>query len=95
MAVFRVEKNANYTTMCNYHLRDKNLSMKAKGLLSHVRHHLNLELALDCCTYRSLTHPLAHQRTPEGSVLQWDELEFVPVGGHIHERRVELHERTN
>ena len=34
MAVFRVEKDANYTTMCNAHLRDKNLSLKAKGLLS-------------------------------------------------------------
>ena len=34
MAVFRVEKNSNYTTMCNYHLRDKKLSLKAKGLLS-------------------------------------------------------------
>ena len=34
MAVFRVEKNTNYTTMCNYHLRDQNLSLKAKGLLS-------------------------------------------------------------
>ena len=34
MAVFRVEKDTNYTTMCNYHLRDKGLSLKAKGLLS-------------------------------------------------------------
>lgn len=34
MNVFRVEKNRNYTVMCNYHLRDKNLSLKAKGLLS-------------------------------------------------------------
>lgn len=34
MAVFRVERNTNYTTMSNYHLRDKNLSLKAKGLLS-------------------------------------------------------------
>lgn len=34
MAVFRVEKNRNYTTMSNYHLRDRNLSLKAKGLLS-------------------------------------------------------------
>lgn len=34
MAVFRVEKDSNYTTMCNYHLRDKSLSLKAKGLLS-------------------------------------------------------------
>lgn len=32
--VFRVEKSKNYTVMSNYHLRDKNLSLKAKGLLS-------------------------------------------------------------
>ena len=34
MAVFRVEKTRNYTVMSNYHLRDKSLSLKAKGLLS-------------------------------------------------------------
>lgn len=34
MPVFRVNRNANYTTMSNYHLRDKSLSFKAKGLLS-------------------------------------------------------------
>lgn len=34
MAVYRVEKNKNYTTMANYHLRDHNLSNKARGLLS-------------------------------------------------------------
>jgi hypothetical protein len=34
MAVFRIHKNKNYTAMSNYHLRDKNLSYKAKGLLS-------------------------------------------------------------
>ncbi len=32
--VFRVEKNRDYTTMANFHLRDRNLSLKAKGLLS-------------------------------------------------------------
>lgn len=32
--VFRVQKTKDYTTMSNYHLRDKNLSLKAKGLLS-------------------------------------------------------------
>ena len=32
--VFRVEKNANYTTMSNYHLRDNTISFKAKGILS-------------------------------------------------------------
>lgn len=36
MAVFRVNKNRNYTVMSNYHLRDKNLSLKAKGLLSQM-----------------------------------------------------------
>ena len=34
MAVCRVEKNRNYTTMSNYHLRDPCLSNKARGLLS-------------------------------------------------------------
>lgn len=34
MAVIRVEKNGNYTTMCNLPLRDPNLSLKAKGLLA-------------------------------------------------------------
>lgn len=32
MAVIRVEKNKNYTVMSNVHLRDKALSLKAKGL---------------------------------------------------------------
>lgn len=34
MSIFRIEKDKNYTVMSNYHLRDKNLSLKAKGLLS-------------------------------------------------------------
>ena len=34
MAVFRVERTHNYTVMSNYHLRDKSISLKAKGLLS-------------------------------------------------------------
>ena len=34
MAVFRMEKTRNYTVMSNHHLRDKSLSLKAKGLLS-------------------------------------------------------------
>lgn len=34
--VIRAERNGNYTTMCNYHLRDNNLSLKAKGLLSEI-----------------------------------------------------------
>ena len=34
MAVFRVQKTQNYTVMSNHHLRNKALSLKAKGLLS-------------------------------------------------------------
>ena len=34
MGILRVEKSTNYTTMCNEHLKDMNLSLKAKGLLS-------------------------------------------------------------
>ena len=34
MAVFRVEKNRDYTVIANHHLRDKTLSLKAKGLLA-------------------------------------------------------------
>ena len=36
MAVFRVERTRDYTVMSNYHLRDKGLSLKAKGLLSQM-----------------------------------------------------------
>lgn len=34
MAVFRVEKTKDFTVMSNFHLRDVELSLKAKGLLS-------------------------------------------------------------
>lgn len=36
MAVFRVEKNSGYTVMSNHHLRNQELSLKAKGLLSQM-----------------------------------------------------------
>lgn len=36
MPVMRVNKNKNYTTMSNRHLRDLNLSLKARGLLSTI-----------------------------------------------------------
>ncbi len=34
MAVFRIEKTRDYTVMANHHLRNRALSLKAKGLLS-------------------------------------------------------------
>lgn len=36
MSVFRINKTNNYTVMSNFHLQDKNLSYKAKGLLSYM-----------------------------------------------------------
>lgn len=34
MAVIRVEKTSNYTVMSNHHLRNKDMSLKSKGLMS-------------------------------------------------------------
>ena len=34
MGVIRVNKTANYTVLSNYHFKEKNMSLKAKGLLS-------------------------------------------------------------
>ena len=36
MAVFRVERNKGYTVMSNHHLRNKELTLKAKWLLSQM-----------------------------------------------------------
>ena len=59
MAVFRIERTKNYTVMSNYHLRDKALSLKSKGLLSmmlslprtgtyHTRHGEDLQGRRGC-----------------------------------------------
>lgn len=34
MAIYRVNKTKDYTTIANYHLREKDMSLKAKGLLT-------------------------------------------------------------
>ena len=36
MSVVRCEKDRNFTVMSNYHLQNKTLSLKAKGLLSFM-----------------------------------------------------------
>ena len=36
MSTFKVVRNTGYTVMSNHHLRNKNLSLKAKGLLSQM-----------------------------------------------------------
>ena len=47
MAVFRVEKNSGYTVMSNHHLRNRALSLKAKGLAI-----LNLILYKIICNFK-------------------------------------------
>ena len=36
MSVFRVERTKGYTSMSNHHLKNRELSLKAKGLLSLI-----------------------------------------------------------
>lgn len=36
MAVFRIEKTRDFTVMSNHHLKNRNLTLKAKGLLSMI-----------------------------------------------------------
>jgi len=36
MAVFKIERTKDFTVMSNYHLRDRGLTLKAKGLLSQM-----------------------------------------------------------
>ena len=36
MAIFRIKKTADYTTMSIRHFKDKRLSLKSKGLLSQM-----------------------------------------------------------
>ena len=36
ISVFKIEKTKGYTIMSNYHLQDRNLTYKAKGLLSFM-----------------------------------------------------------
>lgn len=58
MAVFRVEKTKDFTIMCNHHLRNRKLSLKAKGLLS-----LMLSLPEDWDYHaRDQGEPAAHAR---------------------------------
>ena len=36
MSVIRINKNKDYVTMSNYHFKEKEMSLKAKGLLSEM-----------------------------------------------------------
>mgnify|MGYP004496082327 FL=1 len=56
MAVFRMERNSGYTVMSNHHLRNKELTLKAKGLLSQM---LSLPEDWD---YTLAAHAARHRR---------------------------------
>jgi len=68
MAVFRVEKTKDFTVMSNHHLRNTELSLKAKGLLS-----LMLSLPEDWGLYHKGAGPHLqgwrgfHYHRPEGA----------------------------
>ncbi len=64
MPVFRVERNKGYTVMSNYHLRDKSLSLKAKGLLSHRTDPGALRCSGECAVVFPLLHISRFQKFP-------------------------------
>ena len=47
--IFRVERTKNFTVMSNHHFKNKNLTLKAKGLLS-------LMLSLPVLAYCNSSH---------------------------------------
>ena len=63
MAVFRVERNKGYTVMSNHHLRNKELTLKAKGLLSQM---LSLPEDWDYTLAGLLRRALSVLRQPKG-----------------------------
>ena len=84
MAVFRVERNSGYTVMSNHHLRNKELTLKAKGLLSQM---LSLPEDWDY-TLAGLSHinresidairtAVLSSLSPNNFVNQWGESDFA------------------
>ena len=68
MAVFRVERNSGYTVMSNHHLRNKELTLKAKGLLPQM---LSLPEDWD---YESLLASAENLRQEYDRLLTWADL---------------------
>ena len=55
MAVFWGERNKGYTVMSNHHLRNRELSLKAKGLFSQM---MSLPVGWDYSLLLSVDNPL-------------------------------------
>ena len=69
MAVFRIERTRDYTVMSNHHLRNANLSLKAKGLLSmmlSLPEDWNYALLTDLCKTTGGVIPVLWQRQHHG-----------------------------
>lgn len=62
MAVYRVQRTRDYTVMSNYHLKDKGLTLKSKGLLSMI-----LSLPEESVTAKEVYRP--HRRLRFTSIL--------------------------
>ena len=73
MAVFRIEKTRDYTVMSNHHLRDKSLSLKAKGLLSLMLSLILSRLVDTFISKISLTMLPVPKPHNTACVLSWEE----------------------
>ena len=83
MTVFRVEKTKDFTVMSNHHLRNRTLSLKAKGLLSLM---LSLPEDWDYTTMEKHGYLTRHRiRYKNG---QLGDVEYT-----IHERPLDHNER--
>lgn len=70
MAVFRVERNTGYTVMSNHHLRNKELTLKAKGLLSQM---LSLPEDWDYANSRPIK---AYFNFEKGGIFYYEEIRY-------------------
>lgn len=86
MAVFRVEKNRNYTVMSNYHLRDQSLSLKAKGLMSMI---LSLPEGWHYSTRGMLQDTRHCSRDRQEEMLRKEGHSIVPCGASQRSLKVE------
>ena len=73
MAVFRVEKNRGYTVMSNHHLRNKALSLKAKGLLSQMYHNADRRRTIG-------------KITAAMSGMDGDRIKYSPTSANVREK---------
>jgi hypothetical protein len=79
MAVFRVQKTKGFTVMSNHHLKNKELSFRAKGLLSVM---LSLTVEWDY-TLKSLAHI-----SKEGLDAVQATIRELEASGYVERRRM-------